>query len=265
LLLCRPLRFALLAVIALAAAACTTVPAPVVAPGTGRSSAFALTWAGAYSPATARIVRADGTTQVLSGNADHSWGDPDPEAVALGAVLVPAVASWHFADQSADGELFAGWRQYGVGVRFNLVRTPAGVTSALVLSGKGVWTAAAGDGSLQLEMTFPVGQHLRALLRLGGGYGRRLFAVAMPTELDTTAGHDNTFGAAHLRLLRDEARLEALVGVAIGDAVTVSVQPYWVFQHGAPDDVSCPGCVAGVALLDFAHSTGFALALSWRL
>jgi hypothetical protein len=174
------------------------------------------------------------------------------------------MASWHLADQYADGVLFAGWRQYGVGVRFDLAHTQAGATTAVVLSGKGAWGAAAGDGSAAFETTFPMTPRLRALFRLGGGYGRRVLAIEMPRDLDATAGHDNTVGAAHLRLLRDEARLEGLVGIAVGETITLSLQPYWVFQHGAPRDVSCPGCVAGVGLLDFTHSTGLAVAVSWR-
>jgi hypothetical protein len=260
----RPVRFTLLTVVLLASA-CTTVPAPVVAPGSGRPSALAITWAGGFSPATAHIVRPDGSSQAIHGNADHSWGSSDPEGVALGAVLVPAVASWHFADQYADGELFAGWRQYGAAVRVTLTGAEARTTAALVASGSGAWTAAALAGSLAFETSFPLNQRLRALLRAGGGYGRRQLAVEMPRELDATAGRDNTIGAAHLQLLRDEARLEALVGIAVGANLTLSIQPYLVFQHGAPRDVTCSGCVAGVELSDFTHASGFALAFTWRL
>jgi hypothetical protein len=255
-------RFVLAA--AVCAAGCTTVPAPVVSPIPLRSQSFALTWAATFSPARATILRPDGTSQTLTSDGVQSdGGGGDAGGVLLGAALMPAMASWHFADSYSDGELFAGWRQLGFGMRARLLAAANGTITSLVAGAKLQWVGAAGDGSLALEVSPPLGARLRGLVRVGFGNGRREYDVQVPDDLDTTAGHDNTIAVAHLNLFRWDGRIEALVGLAT-EHVTVSVQPYWVVYRGPITGVSCELCTPGVALVDFSLRSGVSVALTTR-
>ena len=248
----------------LLAIGCTTVPAPVISPFPVRRGTVALTHSVGIADARAEIRRPDGTTQVITGNGEHSWGQPGTTAAAL---LAPAIASWQGANADWDGGPFLGWRRLGATARRRLLTTGESTSTSLAFATNlDLWGLRAADASLALEQTLPLAPQLRVLVRLGVDYGRRRYDVQVPFDLDPTAGHDNTIGAAHVDLYRFDGRVDAVVGLALGASgfLTLTVQPYFVVLHGAPQSVSCVSCVAGVELLDFALSSGFAFAITYR-
>ncbi len=99
----------------------------------------------------------------------------------------------------------------------------------------------------------------------GASYGLRDYDIEVPADLDQTAGHDNTIGAAHFDVLRTDVRVEPLVGLILGDgSFILSFQPYFVVARGAIASASCADCLPGVQLLDFTQNFGFALALTFH-
>ncbi len=62
---------------------CSTVPPPVTSPLSRSTYGNAMTWSVDWGFATAHIQRPDGTTQVITGNGDSTWGIP-----------IPACQSW---------------------------------------------------------------------------------------------------------------------------------------------------------------------------
>jgi hypothetical protein len=202
-----------------------------------------------------------GREREIEGNGAHAWGDDDPDATRY-QFPVPSMLSLHLGRPWWDGGAHAGWRRFGVTGRLRLFSIAEGATTSLALAANTHWRADAYDGSAALEQTVPLAWRLQLLLRAGVGGGRRNFAIVMPFDLDTTAGHDNTIGAAHLDLYRYDVRFEPVVGLVWRERLTLSVQPYTVLKHGGPQQVTCGLCVSGVRLLEFQESSGFAVALT---
>jgi hypothetical protein len=241
---------------------CATVPAPITAPEPPSAHSFGLTFATDWGFARATILRPDGSTQVISGNGDNSWGESDAAPTGL-AMLVPAVASFHLYGPRGDAAFFAGWRQLGVTSRLMLAGRPGGLLSSLILTAKGGWDASSGDAGAGYELILPVASGARLVGRLGFSWGRRSYDLQVPTDLDPTAYHDASIGNAHLKLFRTDGRVETALGVmSNGGHFIVSVQPYWVAFRGPTRDVSCVSCADGVSVLDFTLEGGFAVALT---
>ena len=121
------------------------------------------------------------------------------------------------------------------------------------------------DGSVAFEQTVPLHPWVSALFRLGASYGLRDYDVAVPSDLDQTAAHDNTIGSAHFDVLRADARLEPVIGLILGDGSCIlSFQPYYVIARGAIASAQCADCVPGVQLLDFTQNRGIAFALTFH-
>jgi hypothetical protein len=247
--------------LAVATAGCTVVPAPVAGPGLSQGVGPGITWSVGWSRAHARIADAKGVEREIEGNGAHGWGDPDPWASGL-HFFVPSQASLHLGSQPWDGGLYAGWRRVGLMSRLRLLSLAERATTSFAVAGNVHWRGHAYDGSAALEQTVPLLPRFQLLLRAGVGGGRRDFAIRMPADLDSTFGRDNTVGAAHLDLLRDDLRLEPVVALVWDQHVTLSFQPYHVLLTGAPRDVTCVDCAAGVRLLEFRESSGFAVAVT---
>ena len=79
-----PAHLAVLVLGLTAAAGCSTVPAPITAPLSRTSHGNAMTWSADWGFATAHIQRPDGTTLVITGNGDSTWGDPESQPLAAG-------------------------------------------------------------------------------------------------------------------------------------------------------------------------------------
>lgn len=247
-----------------AAVGCSTVPPPVTSPLSRAAYGNAVTWSVDWGFATARIQRPDGTTQVITGNGDSTWGNGDPGATEIEAV-VPALLSFHQVTGEWDSGEYLGWRRVGLTVRRLLAVTPGGAATSIVSAGNVHWSVRGVDGSLALEQTVPLHPWVSALFRLGVSYGLRDYDVAVPDDLDQTAGHDNTIGAAHFDILRADARLEPLIGLILGDGSCIlSFQPYYVIARGAVSSAECADCVPGVQLLDFTQNRGIAFALTFH-
>jgi hypothetical protein len=210
--------------------------------------------------AQAKIRRPDGTTQVISGNGEHSWGLADTTGNLLG-LFMPAMVSMHFTGPRGDGGMHLGWRGIGAMGRSHLWTTGGDATSELVFGARLGWYKET-DLSLAFEQSVVLSPGARLLLRLGlaGGYHR--YDVAVPSDIDPTAGHDNTVGFAHLDLRRMDARVTALVGIDFGTSIILSLQPYRVIAHGQANRVRCIDCVPDVQLLDFTLDNGLALAFT---
>jgi hypothetical protein len=246
------------------AAACSTVPPPVVSPISRAPYGNAASWAVDWGYASAHIQRPDGTTQAISGNGDSTWGNPDPGATELG-ILVPASVSFHQVDGDWDTGEYAGWRRVGVTARRRLATTSGGAATSIASAGNVHWSLRGIDGSLALEQSVPLRPSVTLLFRAGLSYGLRDYDIQVPADLDVTAGHDNTIGSAHFDILRTDARLEPLVGVILGEgSFIVSVQPYFVVARGAIEDASCADCVTGVRLVDFTENRGLAFAITFH-
>jgi hypothetical protein len=104
-------------VLALASGACSTVPAPIIAPVPARSLVVAPTFSLAVGSATATIQRPDGTMQRITGNGEDSLGRPPDAAVVVPSLFVPALLSFHSADPAGDVGGFIGCRQVGISGR----------------------------------------------------------------------------------------------------------------------------------------------------
>jgi len=231
----------------------------VLAPGLS-GTAPGLTHSVAWSFASARIADAQNVERSIEGNGAHGWGDYEPQATYL-HLLVPSTVSLHMGSGLWDGGVHAGWRSFAATTRRQLVTLGPGQTTSLALALAKDWAGVGFNGSLAFEQTVPLEGSMQALLRTGLGAGRRELAIRMPEDLDPTIHNDNTVGAAHLDLYRDDLRFEAVAALAWSQA-TVSFQPYLVLAHGRPRDVGCTRCSA--RLLEFKESFGFAVALSLR-
>ena len=252
------------AVIAFAAlAGCSTVPPPIVSPASRAASTAALTWSIDYGYAHAHIQRPDGSIEAISGNGDSTWGNPDPEATEL-TLPMPAAGSLHQVTGNWDTGEYLGWRRFGVTARVRLIAAPGGATTSIASAMNAHWSLRGVDASLALEQTLPAGRLLTLLGRIGVSYGLRDYDIQVPSDLDKSAGHDNTIGAAHFDLLRPDVRLEPVLGLVLGESssVILSIQPYFVIARGAIVSPRCADCVAGVQLLDFAQNVGLAVALT---
>ncbi|HVV17663.1 MAG TPA: hypothetical protein VHH90_10695 [Polyangia bacterium] len=254
------------AVAALAAlAGCSTVPPPIVAPASRAARTAALTWSIDYGYAHAHIQRPDGSIQAISGNGDSTWGNPDPEATEL-TLPMPAAASLHQVTGDWDTGEYAGWRRFGVTARVRLITAAGGAATSIASAMNAHWSLRGVDASLAVEQTLPVARVLTLLGRIGVSYGLRDYDVQVPSDLDASAHHDNTIGAAHFDLLRPDLRLEPVLGVVIGEgsSLILSVQPYFVLRHGAVASPRCADCVADVRLVDFTENAGLAVALTFH-
>jgi hypothetical protein len=243
--------------------ACSTVPPPVVAPGPGRPLDGAVTWSVDWGYARAHIQRPDGTVQLISGNGDSTYGNPDPDATAL-TVPVPALVSLHQWTGDWDTGEYAGWRRFGATARRRVATAAGGATTSIASALNAHWSLQGVDVAVALEQSLPVLPFLTLLGRVGISYGLRDYDIQVPRELDATAGHDNTIGAAHFDLLRPDLRLEPLLGVALGaqSSWVLSFQPYFVVARGSISAAKCTDCVADVRLLDFTQNVGIAFALT---
>ena len=243
-------------------AGCSTVPPPVTSPLSRAAYGNAVTWSADWGFATARIQRPDGTTQVITGNGDSAWGNGDPGATELEAVL-PALLSFHQVTGEWDSGEYLGWRRVGLTARRRLLVTSGGAATSIVSAGNVHWSVRGVDGSLALEQTVPLHPSVSALFRLGVSYGLRDYDVAVPGDLDQSGEHDNTIGMAHFDILRADARLEPLIGLILGDgSFILSFQPYYVIAHGGISSAACADCVPGVQLLDFTQNRGIAFAFT---
>ena len=247
-----------------AVAGCSTVPPPVTSPLSRAAYGNAVTWSVDWGFATARVQRPDGTTQVITGNGDSTWGNGDPGATEIEAV-VPALLSFHQVSGEWDTGEYLGWRRVGLTARRRLVVTSGGAASSIVSAGNAHWSLQGVDGSVAFEQTVPLHPWVSALFRLGASYGLRDYDVAVPSDLDQTAAHDNTIGSAHFDVLRADARLEPVIGLILCDGSCIlSFQPYYVIARGAIASAQCADCVPGVQLLDFTQNRGIAFALTFH-
>jgi hypothetical protein len=244
-------------------AGCSTVPPPVVSPISRAPRGEAVTWSVDWGYAQAHIQRPDGSIEAISGNGDSSFGSPDPEATEL-SFLPPALVSLHQAGVAWDTGEYAGWRRFGGTARARMVTTLGGATTSFASALNVHWSLRGVDGSLALEQSVPLGGAVTLLGRIGTSYGLRDYDIQVPRDLDTTAGHDNTIGAAHFDILRPDLRLEPLVGLVVGAeaSLILSFQPYFVLAHGALTSAGCADCLAGVRLVDFTQNVGIAVALT---
>ncbi len=246
-----------------AATSCSTVPPPVTSPLSRTSRGNAMTWSADWGFATARIQRPDGTTQVITGNGDSTWGDPDPSLSQLGA-LVPAAVSLHQVKGDWDTGEYLGWRRFGVTARDRLATTAGGATTSIVSALNAHLSLRGVDGSLALEQSVPLNRWVTALFRAGGSYGLRDYDVEVPRDL-VPSGPPSGLGDAHFDILRADLRVEPLVGLIFGDGrLILSFQPYFVVARGGIASARCADCVAGVQLLDFTQNRGIAFALTFH-
>jgi hypothetical protein len=252
-------------VVVAALAGCSTVPPPIVSPASQAARSAAVTWSIDYGYARAHIQRPDGSIQSISGNGDSTWGNPDREATEL-TLPVPAAGSLHQVTGNWDTGEYAGWRRFGVTARTRLLTATGGATTSLAAALNAHWSLRGVDVSLAVEQILPAGRFLTLLGRIGVSYGLRDYDVQVPSALDTTAGHDNTIGAAHFDILRPDLRLEPVLGFVFGasSSVILSFQPYFVVGRGAIASASCADCIAGVRLVDFTQDVGVALALTFH-
>ena len=217
---------------------------------------FAVDWGYAH----AHIQRPDGTKQLIAGNGDNGWGESDPETTELG-IVVPAMAALQLSQADNDVVLFLGWTGTGVSSRFKLGTTSDGVLASVVGSATLGWEDSFQAGGA-FEVVVPVAPGVQALGRLGLSYGRRLYNIEMPLDLDQTPSEGFAVGDAHLKLYRYDGRLETALGIIFKNHLSLSVQPYWVLFQSALEDVSCVSCPDGVTLLDFTQRGGFAVAIT---
>ncbi len=223
-----------------------------------------MTWSTDWGYAHAHIQRPDGTTQTITGNGDHTWGNPDPSVPELEAI-VPALVSLHQVTGDWDSGEYAGWRRFGLTARKRLATSAGGAATSVVSALNVHWSLQGVDGSLALEQSIPLHRWVTALLRAGASYGLRDYDIEVPQDLDRMAFQDNTIGAAHFDILRADVRVEPLVGLILGDgSFILSFQPYFVVARGAIASASCADCVPGVQLLDFRQDFGFALAVTFH-
>src|SRR5581483_10725759 len=158
---------------------------------------------------------------------------------------------------------YLGWRRVGATARRRLGTTSGGAATSLASAANVHWSLRGLDGSVALEQTIPVNRLVTALLRAGVSYGLRDYDIEVPQDLDQSAGHDNTIGAAHFDILCTDARLEPVVGLILGQGSCIlSFQPYYVVARGAIASARCAGCVSGVQLLEFTQNRGVAFALT---
>jgi hypothetical protein len=245
------------------AAGCSTVPPPVTSPLSRAAYGNAVTWSVDWGYATARIQRPDGTTQVVTGNGDSIWGNADPDVTKVEAV-VPALVSLHQVTGDWDTGEYVGWRRVGLTARKRLATSSGGAATSIASAGNVHWSLQGVDGSIALEQTVPLHRLVTGLFRAGVSYGLRDYDVEVPKDLDQSAGHDNTIGAAHLDILRADARFEPLVGLILGQGSCIlSFQPYFVIARGGIASARCADCVSGVQLLDFTQNRGIALAFTF--
>jgi len=244
-----------------AATGCSTVPAPITSP-LSRTYGEAVTWSVDWGFATARVQRPDGTMQVITGNGDSTWGNDDPGATEVEAV-VPALASLHQVSGDWDTGEYLGWRRVGLTARWRLATTSGGAATSIASAANVHWSLRGVDGSIALEQTIPISRSVTALFRAGASYGLRDYDIGVPDDLDQSAGHDNTIGAAHFDILRPDARLEPVVGLILGQGSCIlSFQPYYVVARGAIASARCADCLPGVQLLEFTQGRGIAFALT---
>ena len=244
-----------------AATGCSTVPAPITSP-LSRTYGEAVTWSVDWGFATARVQRPDGTMQVITGNGDSTWGNDDPGATEVEAV-VPALASLHQVSGDWDTGEYLGWRRVGLTARWRVATTSGGAETSIASAANVHWSLRGVDGSIALEQTIPISRSVTALFRAGASYGLRDYDIGVPDDLDQSAGHDNTIGAAHFDILRPDARLEPVVGLIFGQGSCIlSFQPYYVVARGAIASARCADCLPGVQLLEFTQGRGIAFALT---
>jgi hypothetical protein len=259
-----PGRLSLWIVGLMAGAGCSTVPPPITSPLSRTSRGSAMTWSADWGFATAHIQRPDGTTQAITGNGDITWGNPDPALSELGAIP-PASISLHQVTGDWDTGEYLGWRRFGATARNRLATSAGGAATSIVSTANVHWSFQGMDGSLALEQSLPLNGWVTALFRAGGSYGLRDYDIQVPADLDQSAGHDNTIGAAHFDILRTDLRVEPVVGLIFGNgSFILSFQPYFVVARGGIVSARCADCLSGVQLLDFTQNRGIALALTFH-
>jgi hypothetical protein len=256
-----PAHLAVLVLGLTAAPACSTVPPPVISPLSRTSYGNAMTWSADWGFATAHIERPDGTTLVITGNGDSTWGDPDPSLSGMGAI-VPASVSLHQLKGDWDAGEYVGWRRFGVTARDRLATSAGGAATSFVSTINVHWSLQGMDGSLALEQSLPLDRWVTALFRAGASYGLRDYDIEIPPDL-VPSGPPSGFGNAHFDILRTDVRVEPLVGLIFGDgSFVLSFQPYFVVARGGIESARCAECVSGVQLLDFTQNRGIAFALT---
>jgi len=256
-----PTRFAVWIVGLTVAAGCSTVPPPVTSPLSHTAYGNAMTWSVDWGFATAHIQRPDGTTQVITGNGDSTWGAPDPSLSEIGAVF-PALVSFHQVRGDWDTGEYLGWRRFGVTARDRLATSAGGATTSVVSTLNVHWSLQGLDGSLALEQSLPLNRWVTALFRAGGSYGLRDYDIDVPADL-TPSGPPSGIGDAHFDILRADVRVEPLVGLIFGEgSVILSFQPYFVVARSGIVSARCADCVPGVQLLDFTQNRGIAFAFT---
>ena len=255
------LRIAGLAV----AAGCSTVPPPVTSPLSRTAYGNAITWSADWGYAHARVQGPDGTTQMITGNGDSTWGSPDPSVPELEAI-VPALISLHQVKGDWDTGEYLGWRRFGLTARKRLETSAGGATTSLVSSINAHWSLQGVDASLGLEQSIPLNRWTTALFRAGASYGLRDYDVEVPQNLSSTPAMgppSGGLGEPHFDILRTDVRVEPLVGLIFGEgSLILSFQPYFVVARGGIASASCADCAPGVLLLEFTQNFGFALALT---
>jgi hypothetical protein len=256
-----PARFAVWIFVLTAGASCSTVPPPVTSPLSRTAYGNAVTWAVDWGFAKAHIQRPDGTTQVITGNGESTWGDPDPTLSELGAIF-PALVSFHQVKGDWDSGEYLGWRRLGVTARERLATGAGGATTSIVSALNVHWSLRGVDGSLALEQSFPLTRSMTALFRAGGSYGLRDYDIDVPAGL-TPSGPPSGLGDAHFDILRTDVRVEPLVGLILGEgSFILSFQPYFVVARGGIVSARCADCFSGVQLLDFTQNRGIAVAFT---
>jgi len=260
-LLRSPGHLGVWAVCLTATAGCSTVAPPVTSPLSRTIYGNAMTWSADWGFATAHIQRPDGTTQVITGNGDSTWGDPDPSLSEVGAIF-PALVSLHQVKGDGDTGEYLGWRRFGVTARERLATSAGGATTSLVSTLNVHWSLQGVDGSLALEQSVPLNRWMTALLRAGASYGLRDYDLEAP-DLSPKSGPPSGFGEPHFDILRTDVRVEPLIGLIFGDgSLILSFQPYFVVARGGLVSARCADCVSGVQLLEFTQNRGIAFAFT---
>jgi hypothetical protein len=194
--------------------------------------------------------------------------EPSP----VGLVFEPRLGVVHRVNDHVQWSAHLGWWMSGLELRI-LPWAAAGRTPVVVTTGAqvdapvmvlGPFSAPIWDVRAQVSV-HPTVHGIQTMLGAGFSVGRRKHDIYLPEGPLATYGVDQD-APVLLRALRQEARIEGVVGFAIDVRklrFALAAQPFYVVAEGNVSTADCAGCVDGLRVdsLDASWGAVFTFAL----
>jgi hypothetical protein len=248
--------------------ACSALPQPPpVLPGSQqRKFTFSIVEGLPYAPTRAVVSSPETGSTTLHRRLEAL------EAAPVGVLFEPRLGVVHRVSDHLQWSGHLGWWMSGLELRI-LPWAAAGRTPVVVTTGAqvdapplvlGSSIPALWDVRAQISV-HPAVHGIQTMLGAGFSVGRRKHDIYRPEGPLATYGVDQT-APVLLRALRQEARIEGVVGFAIDIRklrFALAAQPFYVVAEGDVSTAYCAGCVEGLRVdsLDAAWGAVFTFAL----